>query len=188
MIPGPQSSPVRTRRGRVTRDGQVFWAPPASEGNVPREQWECRELTGRGSCFKNVPGRREALNHRAVRLKDVAFVSPRQEETMPAINSVAELTIDGEVAVVTINSPPVDALSPGGPRRPQARGRCGRVERRGQGDRDHLRRTDLHRRRRHLRIRKTAAAPYLPDVLDRDRERVEAGRRRAARKGARGRI
>ena len=30
---------------------------------------------------------------------------------MAAINSVAELTIDGEVAVVTINSPPVNALS-----------------------------------------------------------------------------
>ena len=30
---------------------------------------------------------------------------------MAAINSVAELTIDGDVAVVTINSPPVNALS-----------------------------------------------------------------------------
>ncbi len=30
---------------------------------------------------------------------------------MTAINSVAELTIDGEVATVTINSPPVNALS-----------------------------------------------------------------------------
>ena len=30
---------------------------------------------------------------------------------MAAINSVADLTIDGEVAVVTINSPPVNALS-----------------------------------------------------------------------------
>ncbi len=32
---------------------------------------------------------------------------------MAAINSVADLTIDGEVAVVTINSPPVNALSQG---------------------------------------------------------------------------
>ena len=30
---------------------------------------------------------------------------------MAAINSVADLSIDGEVAVVTINSPPVNALS-----------------------------------------------------------------------------
>ena len=30
---------------------------------------------------------------------------------MAAINSVAELTIDGDVATVTINSPPVNALS-----------------------------------------------------------------------------
>ena len=30
---------------------------------------------------------------------------------MASINPVAELTIDGEVAIVTINSPPVNALS-----------------------------------------------------------------------------
>ncbi len=72
-----------------------------------------------------------------------------------------------------------------GSRRPQARRRGGRGERRGQGDRHHLRGTNLHRRRRHHRIRQAASLAPSPDRARSDRERVEAGCRRAARNRAR---
>jgi hypothetical protein len=68
---------------------------------------------------------------------------------MAAINSVTELTQDGDIAIITLNSPPVNALSAnvrdGLLRRLQGRHR----RRLGQGDRPDLRRPHLHRRRRH---------------------------------------
>ena len=107
---------------------------------------------------------------------------------MAAINSVAELTIDGEVAVVTINSPPVNALSQAvrdGLKRGVEAAECRSCR---QGDRPHLRRAHLHRRRRHFRIRQAARRALSPGRARYDRERLEAGRRRHPRHGARRRL
>ena len=107
---------------------------------------------------------------------------------MAAINSVVDLSIEGEVALVTINSPPVNALVASRPRRPQARRRSGGSERRRQGDRHHLRRADVHRRRRHFRIRQAPCPAQPARGARRHGERVEAGHRRDPRHGARRRI
>src|SRR5271169_3434509 len=86
---------------------------------------------------------------------------------MAAINSVADLTIDGEVAVVTIDSPPVNALSQGvrdglkrGVEEAEANGAvkaiviiC--------GGRTFIAGADISE------FGKPPAAPYLPEVLDR---------------------
>ncbi len=86
---------------------------------------------------------------------------------MTSINPVTELSIDGEVATVTINSPPVNALSQV-VRDGLKRGvEAAEAERSRQGDRHPLRRADVHRRRRHFRIRQAAGRAFLPDVLDR---------------------
>ena len=107
---------------------------------------------------------------------------------MAAINSVADLAIDGEVAVVTINSPPVNALSQAvrdglkrGVEAAEANGAvkaivviC--------GGRTFIAGADISE------FGKPPAPPYLPDVLDTNRERIEAGRRRDPRNGARWRV
>ena len=82
---------------------------------------------------------------------------------MTAINAVADLTLEGDIAVLTINSPPVNALSATRARRHSATACAGGGRPRGQGDRADLRRPHLHRRRRHLRIRQAVhAAPACP--------------------------
>ena len=85
---------------------------------------------------------------------------------MAAINSVADLAIDGEVAVITIDSPPVNALSQAvrdglkrGVEAAEANGAVKAIV-------HHLRRPDLHRRRGHLRVRQAAGRAHLPEVLD----------------------
>ena len=107
---------------------------------------------------------------------------------MSSINPVADLAIDGEVATVTINSPPVNALSQA-VRDGLKRGvEAAEADPCRQGDRPHLRRPHLHRRRRHFRIRQAACRALSPGRARRDRERLEAGRRGPARDGARRRI
>ncbi len=73
-----------------------------------------------------------------------------------SINPVADLTVEGEVAIVTINSPPVNALSQAVREGLKRRRRAGGGRSRRQGDRPHLRRAHLHRRRRHHRVRQAA--------------------------------
>ena len=111
-----------------------------------------RELTGGGSRLKHIASvaEQQSLTRAPI------VIGVQRKHPMAAINSVADLAIEGEVAVVTINSPPVNALSQA-VRDGLKRGRRGgRGERRGQGDRHHLRRADLHRRRRHCGIRQAA--------------------------------
>ena len=107
---------------------------------------------------------------------------------MAAINSVADLAIDGEVAVVTINSPPVNALSQAvrdglkrGVEAAEANGAvkaiviiC--------GGRTFIAGADISE------FGKPPAAALPSRGARPNRERVEAGRRRAARNGARRRI
>ena len=73
---------------------------------------------------------------------------------MTAINPVTELTHDGEIAIITLNSPPVNALSAqvrAGPRGGFHTGQCVGC----QGHRAHLRRADLHCRSGHFRVRQS---------------------------------
>ena len=107
---------------------------------------------------------------------------------MAAINSVADLAIEGEVALVTINSPPVNALSQAvrdglnrGVEAAEANGAVKAIVIICDG-RTFIAGADI------AEFGKPPAPPHLPEVLDRDRERVEAGHRRAARDGARGRV
>ena len=72
---------------------------------------------------------------------------------MAAINSVADLSCEGDIAVLTINSPPVNALSAKVRDGLRDGMRAGGGRSRRQGDRADLRRAHLHRRRRHRRIR-----------------------------------
>src|SRR5208282_6536809 len=69
------------------------------------------ELTKRRRVFQTYRRRGVALNCRSVRLSRRSSRPCRRKQPMVAINSVAELTIDGEVALVAIDSPPVNALS-----------------------------------------------------------------------------
>ena len=90
--------------------------------------------------------------------------------------------------MLTIDSPPVNALSAAvreGIRDGVAAGR-GRPRR--QGDRADLRRPHLHRRRRHLRIRQAVHRRQPAGGAGGDRELHEAGHRRDPRHGARRRL
>ncbi len=73
---------------------------------------------------------------------------------MPTINQVTDLTIDGDIAVVTLDSPPVNALSAVVRDGLHEAFTPGDRRRRGASDRVDLRRADVHRRGRHLRIRR----------------------------------
>jgi hypothetical protein len=102
---------------------------------------------------------------------------------MTAINAVTDLTVEGDIGVVTLNSPPVNALSAAvreGLSRASSRDRRpGR-----QGHRADLRGQDLHRRRRHHRVRKGHDRPVAARRAEHDRELAQAGDRRDPRHGA----
>ncbi len=76
----------------------------------------------------------------------------------------------------------------GRPRRSEARDRAGGGRPRRQGDRDPVRRAHLHCRRRHHRVRQAARRALPARRARQDRERQEAGDRRAAWHGARRRL
>ena len=83
------------------------------------------------------------------------------------MSELVTLTKDGDVAVITINNPPVNALSPGVPEGIQASMRSGPADDSRQGRRADRRRPHIHRRCRHQRVRQ-------------DHLRQEGSRRRAA--------
>ena len=76
---------------------------------------------------------------------------------MSAINAVTDLTREGDIAVITLNSPPVNALSPTFATACRDGVQAGHGRRRRQSHRGDLRRPHLHRRRRYFRIRQAAA-------------------------------
>ena len=78
---------------------------------------------------------------------------------MTAINNVTDLTVEGDIAVVTLNSPPVNALSADVRDGLRDGASAGRRRPGGQGHRADLRGQDLHRRRRHHRVRQAVAGP-----------------------------
>ena len=90
---------------------------------------------------------------------------------MAAINSVADLAIDGEVALVTINSPPVNALSQAvrdGLKRGVEAAEANEAVRAIViicGGRTFIAGADISE------FGKPPAPPYLPDVLDQSRTR-----------------
>ncbi len=101
------------------------------------------------------------------------------------MNAVVDYAVDTGVAVITVDSPPVNALS--APVRAgvyrgveTGDGRCG-----GRRDRADLRGPHLHRRRRHHRVRQAAGVAVAAGRADPDRERAQAGGRRDPRHGAR---
>ena len=90
---------------------------------------------------------------------------------MGAINAVTDLAVEGDIAVLTLNSPPVNALSQAVRDGIVKAMKAGDRQQRRQSDRADLRRQDLHRRRRHHRVRQAAAArPACVEVEDCDRE------------------
>ena len=76
----------------------------------------------------------------------------------PASELVA-VTKQGDVGVITINNPPVNALSPGVPEGIVAAVEALAKRRRGQGDRPDRRRPDVHRRGRHQGVRQDHVRP-----------------------------
>ena len=102
---------------------------------------------------------------------------------MTAINPVTDLSKEGELAVLTLNSPPVNALSAASPRRARRRHETGGRRSGCEGDRLDLRRPDLHRRCRHQRVRQAAQGREPVRGRDRDREFAQAGDRRDPRHG-----
>ena len=103
---------------------------------------------------------------------------------MTAINAVTDYALEGDVGVITLNSPPVNALS----RRVRdglAGGMAAALADAGrQGDRAHLRGPHLHRRRRHHRVRRRAEGRQPVRRAGRDRGLAQAGDRRDPRHGA----
>ena len=107
---------------------------------------------------------------------------------MTAINSVADLSIEGEVAVITINSPPVNALSQ--PVREGLKRAVEEAEANGAvkaiviicDGRTFIAGADISE------FGKPPAPPPPSRGAGRNRERLEAGHRRAARNSARRRV
>ena len=104
---------------------------------------------------------------------------------MTAINDVTDLANDGEIAVLTLNSPPVNALSA-----PVRDGLADGFKQAiadddAESDRADLRRENLHRRRRHQRIRQGAERREPVRCAERDGEFAEARHRRHSRHRAR---
>ena len=101
------------------------------------------------------------------------------------VNAVVKLERHDAIGIVTVDSPPVNALSAA------VRGGifdCMKeaiADRRDQGHRADLRRPHLHRRRRHHRIRQAAEAARPARSAGRDGEFAEADRRRHSRHRAR---
>ena len=182
LLPFRNAYTCETGAGYRERQNSLI-APPDRRGS------RRRELTGGRRLLKHRPGVADPANPRAPRARPRRPSSQCQRKhPMAAINSVADLAIDGEVARGHHQLPAGERAVAGRSRRPQARRRGGGGEWRGQGDRHHLRRADLHRRRRHFRIRQAARRAPPSRRARRDRERIEAGHRRAARNGARGRV
>ena len=118
------------------------------------------------------PGRARGRRRRRARLREAAMTSR------------VHLERDGDVAVIVIDNPPINAGST-----EVRRGlldavesvRARRQHRRGRADR---RRHDLHRRFRHPRVRPAAGRAATAGGDRRDRSVWQAVRRRAARRGA----
>ena len=71
-----------------------------------------RELTGGRRPLKHIQKRRQTANRTPrARFASGRLAGTKRKNPMAAINPAADLSIEGDVAVVTINSPPVNALS-----------------------------------------------------------------------------
>ena len=107
------------------------------------------------------------------------------------MNQAVTLSVDQGVALIRIDNPPVNALSPGGHRRPRRRDSIARArDDVGSGDRHHRRGPDVHRRRRHQGTRATGVGQRLRRTRDAraaaaDRGPAQAGRHGDARHRAR---